>query len=358
MASDRFHRRLRPTLFAAALALGSLYPHAALAEPTAGERETARALMNEGDRKSAAKDYAGALKAYQGAHAIMSVPSTGAALARTQAAMLLLVEARDTALQVTRMPVRPNESSPFTKARTAAEKLAQELATRIPSLQITVQGPPPSADVRITFDGQALPSTVLKFPYKANPGRHNIAASAGGFADASREVDLREGESASVILSLTASATKTAASAPPKSETQAAARSDTPSLLGREAADASPGASPLVYIGFAVGGAGLIAGSVAGVLHLSRVAQVKDDYCAGGTSCDPGFAKERDQAMTLATASNIGFAVAAVGVGVGIIGLATSKSAKASSTGGAAAANTAYWEPVVGVGSIGVRGGF
>jgi hypothetical protein len=45
-------------------------------------------------------------------------------------------------------------------------------------------------------------------------------------------------------------------------------------------------------------------------------------------------------------------------VGVGIIGLATSKSAKASSTGGAAAANTAYWEPVAGVGSIGVRGGF
>jgi hypothetical protein len=60
--------------------------------------------MKEGDGKFAAKDYAGALKAYEAAHAIMQVPSTGLPLAKAQLERGLLVEARDTLLQITRHP--------------------------------------------------------------------------------------------------------------------------------------------------------------------------------------------------------------------------------------------------------------
>ena len=77
-----------------------LYPRIARAEPTAGDKETARSLMDEGDRKFAAKDFKGALDAYQGAHAIMGVPTTGIEVAKAQEALGLLVEARDTLLAV------------------------------------------------------------------------------------------------------------------------------------------------------------------------------------------------------------------------------------------------------------------
>jgi hypothetical protein len=50
---------------------------AALAEPSPGEKETARALMDEGDRKLSKQDLRGALQAYQGADQIMGVPTTG-----------------------------------------------------------------------------------------------------------------------------------------------------------------------------------------------------------------------------------------------------------------------------------------
>src|SRR5436190_23509399 len=61
-----------------------LCPAVARAEPSAADKETARSLMDEGDRKFAAKDYKGALDAYQGAHAIMGVPTTGLEVAKAQ----------------------------------------------------------------------------------------------------------------------------------------------------------------------------------------------------------------------------------------------------------------------------------
>src|SRR5262249_1001249 len=96
MASRRFFRiaSLNPWIVAGAVALTRLaHVSPAYAEPSAADRETARSLMNEGDAKFDAKNYAQALKAYQGAHAIMGLPSTGYAVARTQAALGQLVEA-------------------------------------------------------------------------------------------------------------------------------------------------------------------------------------------------------------------------------------------------------------------------
>ena len=83
-----------------------------------------------------AGDLTGALEAYRGADAIMGVPTTGIEVARTQIRLGRLVEARDTALKVSRYPVKRREPRPFTDARTEALQLASELAARIPSLQL------------------------------------------------------------------------------------------------------------------------------------------------------------------------------------------------------------------------------
>jgi hypothetical protein len=213
MGSDRFVSPSSPCRFKLARLLAAvllaplapavmlLAPSAALAQPSSADKETARNLMKEGDTKFAAKDFAGALKAYQAAHAIMQVPSTGLPLARTQLERGLLVEARDTLLQVSRHPKEANEPAAYAKAREEAAQLAQKIAPRIPSLVIVVEGA--SADAAaVAVDGSAVPSAALGAPRKVNPGSHTVTASAPGYRDASATVDVKEGENEKVTLKL------------------------------------------------------------------------------------------------------------------------------------------------------------
>jgi hypothetical protein len=178
-----------------------LAPSVALAEPSSADKETARNLMKEGDAKFGSKDYAGALKAYQGAHAIMQVPSTGLPLAKAQIERGLLVEARDTLLQVSRHPKDAKEPAAFAKAREEAADIAQKLTARIPSLNIVVEGAPSDSAV-VAVDGASIPGAALAAPRKVNPGTHTITASASGFRATSATVSVKEGENEKVTLKL------------------------------------------------------------------------------------------------------------------------------------------------------------
>lgn len=200
-----FERRSRPILAALALALAGLSAASeAIAEPTSADKETARHLLKEGDEKFEARDFAGALKAYQAAHAIMQVPTTGLSLAKAQIERGLLVEARDTLLQVARSTKEPGETPAFSRARDEATALAQRLAERIPSLTLVVEGAPSDASVDVAIDGVAVPEAASGAPRKVNPGAHALTAYAKGFKPVSRSVNLREGDNEKVALKLVA----------------------------------------------------------------------------------------------------------------------------------------------------------
>lgn len=196
-------REPRSRALLAALAIAALLVgNAASAEPSVADKETARTLMKEGDEKFAAKDYAGALKAYQAAHAIMNVPTTGLPLAKAQVERGLLVEARDTLLQVSRHPRESKENPAFAQARDEAASLAQKVAARIPSVQINIEGPGAGVKIEVTVDGVSIPPATLGTPRKVNPGQHTILASASGFQTVTRDVTLKEGEEEKVTLQL------------------------------------------------------------------------------------------------------------------------------------------------------------
>lgn len=197
------NHRLKTIGPALVLALGLLAP-AAEAQPTAADRETARALMEEGRARTAADDPAGALRAFEAAHAIMGAPTTGLEVARTQAALGRLVEARDTALQVTRMPASPGEPAPFTRARAAAGQLVEQLRGRIPSLRVELRGAREGTPVSVAVDGAAVPRTALAAPRKVNPGEHQIVVRARGYRDERRTVRVAEGEVLPVAITLVA----------------------------------------------------------------------------------------------------------------------------------------------------------
>jgi hypothetical protein len=261
------------------------------AQPSASQRETARALMKQGDERFAAADFAHALPAYQAAHALVGVPTTGIAVALTHEKLGHLVEARDAAIEVMRMPAQPREPAPLTEARQRAAELANAVAPRIPSLTIRVDVPRTGASV--VLDGKPIASVAVGAPWKLDPGPHVVRVSAPGHTTAEKMVTLAEAASVLVEISLIPDAARVA---PPQAR-------DTTRV------------SPVAYVAFAVGGAALVGGAVTGGLAWSQTADL-EDRCAGG--CPAELAGDLDRARTLATTSNVLFAVAATGAVVGV----------------------------------------
>jgi hypothetical protein len=329
-------KRLAMAAIAAAL-LAVSQPSSA---QSSADRETARGLMKQGDFAFEAGDFAAALKAYETAHAIMRVPTTGVALARAQEKSSKLLEARDTALSVVRSPVQPSEPAVFTEARTAAQDLGEAIEPRIPSLTIAVDGAPVD-QVQVSIDGAELPRKLIAVPRKLNPGKHVVTASAPGFHQARADVDLAEAASETLTLRLEPSTGPTTESWPKGSNEPA------PSHAGDAA---KTHVSPLVYIGFGVGAVGLVVGSVTGVLSLSKASSAEEQ--CDGNACKEAAGDDIDGSKSLANVSNVAFGVGAVGIGVGVFGLLSS--------GGEPKTGRAKpgVEPLVGTRFVGMRGVF
>jgi hypothetical protein len=312
------------------------YAPRASAEPSEADRDKARRLMIDGDALAQASDYAAALPKYEAADALMTVPTTGLAVARTQAALGKLVEARDKALQVSRLPEQAGEPGVFRAARQEAAQLAASLEPRIPSLRVVVEGAPAGTRVRIAIDGREIPPAAAKLPRKLNPGKHTVVASADGYADAREELSIAESAKEEVTLRLSLQGEQ----APVTSEP-----------ITAETPEGGKKTSSLVYIGFGIGAAGIVAGSVAGYLSMSKTSDIKDG--CNGDSCPAGSESDADSARTLAWVSNIGFGVGVIGIGIGIYGLVSSGGSSERPPPRARAV-----QPVIGARYLGLQGSF
>ena len=309
------------------------------AEPSAADRETARSLMTEGDKKLAAKDAPGAMRAYRAAHEIMKVPSTGASYAEAAVAAGFFVEARDACLQVARIAVGAGEPPAFQRARASCAELVPKADTQIATLVIKYTPPPGAGDPTATLDGVALPGGALLVPRKVNPGKHVVTATLAGYLDERQEVTVEAGKSSEVVLAFKKGGAAAESKQPP-------AASEPP------APTATAGRSPLVYAGFGIGAAGLLAGGITGGLSLSKASDAKAG-CVDN-HCPPANKSAGDSAHALGNVSTIGFGVGLVGIGVGVYGLVANRPAATS----ASAWSRRAVQPVFGPTSLGVRGQF
>jgi hypothetical protein len=316
----------------------------AAADPSAADKETARSLLVDGRTKLIAKDYEGALKSLQGAHAIMGVPTTGLELARVHEAMGHLLEAREAALAVGRTAAAAGESPAFADARKAAEELAAKIAPRIPSVVLVVKGLGPEA-ASVKIDGVPVTAATLGLPRKTNPGQHKIEVSAPGYETAVREVALAEGETRTVELVLAASGspaasgTVTATAAPVVPPVPSAPASASGSASASASATASaapsvsvappPSGSPPAWA-WVAGGVGLVAVGVGAAFFVDYLG-VRDTVARDcpGNVCDPGK-RDADSAQSLRAQWNrdLGLTVglgglALAGAGVAVFGFAS-----------------------------------
>ncbi|MBI4704372.1 MAG: PEGA domain-containing protein [Deltaproteobacteria bacterium] len=252
-----------------------------------------------------------------------------------------LLEAKDTLLKVTRYPQQPDEPAAFAAARAEAGALADKLATRIPSIRISLATPagplPEGVAARVEIDGVELPAATIKHPRKVDPGTHAIAVSAPGYDPVERKIEVKESTEREIEIVLR----------PPPAPPAPAPKATAPPQ-----AEPPGGTSPLVWIGFGVGGAGLVAGAITGALSLGKVSDLEE--ACNGTECPPNRQADIDSMNLLANISNVGFGVGAAGVVVGVVGLFLSPSGQ-SGNGRQSALGL---RPAVGPGSIGVSGTF
>jgi hypothetical protein len=317
------------------------------AEPSAVEKETARSLMADGRAYRERGDLQGALRAFAAADAIMHVPTTELELARAQAALGLLVEARDSALRAMRSPTNSADPAPFKRARAAASALSDELGSRIPSITVTLEGMPTGAVPSVRIDSAPLAPELLGESLKLDPGHHVIVATVGKM-ERKVEIDIPEKDDEPVTLEFRPQETPPALDAPEENG----------GVPPAPALERSPASAAMIYGGFALATGGAVAGTITGVLSLSKVSSIRGSSACVGDRCSSTLQNDIAWAKGMANISTLSFVVGGVGAIVGVVGFMTGPTSGSAPDPLARRRYDARIEPWLGAGSIGIRGGF
>lgn len=280
-----------------------------------GATEPARRAYVEGLRLRDAGDVEGSLRKLREAHELYPTAVTALEYGRALRFARRLIEARELLRSVRDMPRRPNESDKSEASRAEAERLASDLAARVPSLEVVVVFPDDCAGCstsQITIDGRPANGAVA-----VDPGRHTVQAVAGGIVRDS-EIELGEGQKRRVVLRFPA--------------------------VVRSGMDAGAGPGALTYAGLGVAGAALAVGTVTGIVTLVAAGRMErcDDV---NKVCPEDVHVER--AQTFGWISTVSFAIMGAGLLVGGIGLWSAKSPRRAGV-----------HPLVGLGQAGLGGAF
>jgi hypothetical protein len=287
------------------------------------DRAAARAAMDEGHLLFDAKKYPEALKRYLEADAIMGVPTTGNAVGKTYEALGKLVEARDAYLAVGRYEHTPGKKLPdaFAEAMKHAAQREADIAPRIPTLVIAIEGLAADVPPQIELNGEVInPASLTR---RVNPGRNVVTATAAGYTASTAEATLGEGESKTLTLRLDKDAGVMPVPVPVPTPTPHVTPlpipgPDTPGPDTRGPGTRDEGTMVPAAIAFTVGGLGLVAGAITGGLAFAKAGDLDDE---GGCTPDKICSNTAllDEANLLANVSNVSFAVGGVGVALGVV---------------------------------------
>jgi hypothetical protein len=181
-------------------------------------------------------------------------------------------------------------------ASTKCRDWVEELETAIPTVVVSAKDASgnDTVSVRLTIDGQPHGDRLDGRPIALDPGEHVIVAEIAGEPPLQQKVAVVQGvKGRPVELSF--------------------AHADGGGGGG------GGGVSPLVYVGFSIAGAGLIAGAITGGLALSKGGEISD-ACPDKT-CTEEQRDTYDTGIALAHASTACFAIAGAGAVLGVVGL-------------------------------------
>jgi hypothetical protein len=270
-------------------------------------------------------------------------------IARASAKLGRLIAAREAYLKIVQEEVSPRGPRIFVDTKAEAEAELAVLEPRIPSVSIVVEGAG-DEPFEVLRDDVVLPAVLVGIPQPVDPGEHTFRAKAKNMASALQKVTVREGAEQTVVLKLE----------------PVAGAADTTTTDGEEApGDGKGKKTGLIVAGYSALGLGVV-GAVLGTVFMiqsgNSFASGDAIYaaCPLGTGDLPNCS-QADQDDIAAfdsqgqTQSIIGVTSLAVGgaaLATGVVLLVVAGKGKQESPSGA------YVRPVVGFGTLGLRGAF
>ena len=194
----------------------------------------------------------------------------------------------------------------------AAQKAA--LSPQVPYVTLVVRDAPTGTTVK--WDDMVFNLPALGVPLPVNPGEHVVTTQVPGGASATTRVTVAKAERKQVELKVpqASGGSVNPSPAPAVAASTTASASPAPVSTEADAGTSNESRRILMYGAGGLGAAGLIVGSITGVLVLGKKGTI-DDNCVD-TRCTAAGKDPADSAQSLGLVSTIGF-------GVGIAGLAT-----------------------------------
>jgi len=309
------------------------------ANPTPEEIATARSLGIEGVQLADAGDCVAAIEKLQRAEDLYHAPSILGRLGECQVNVGKLVLGTENLNKVVREELGPKAPEAFKNAQIRAKGVLDVALPKIAQLTVTVEGAPADVKVTVKIDGVLVPTAMLGAARPTDPGTRKVEASAPGYLTSTDTATLPEGGSATVALKLVVDPNY-------KPPTKDKPPPDVPKPVPTTSSGSNTGA----FVVMGIGGAGIVVGSIFGFMALGKKSTL--DTACTNKICPETSSSDIDSLKTNATISTIGFGIGVVGLGVGAIMLLTGSSEPAP-------APTSGWvRPYVGLGSVGLSGGF
>ncbi|MCC6216602.1 MAG: hypothetical protein IT376_17205 [Polyangiaceae bacterium] len=350
-----------------ALLLASLWSATVFAQ-TDEERAGARAAATEGLEAFQAGKWAEASELFTRAEALVHAPTHLLFLARALEKQSKLVKARETYQKLVRETLPAGAPAAFHKAQASAAEELAALEPRIPGLRIKITGADKPAGLKVVLDGKAINPNLVGVSLPVDPGEHEVAATANGYASKVIKVSVKESQKETVEVALEAGAPPPAITGPaePPGEEPATKPDGEPASGGGEPATkdsgaggaASGGIPVTAYVAFGVGALGLAAGTIFGLSSSGSRSDADAKLAECGDPClktDPAARESQklyDDAGSAQTLSLVGFGVGAVGIGAGVVLMLLGDG------GETPAAQQSFVRPYAGPGSLGVYGAF
>lgn len=295
--------------------VGSARPGASATAKVAEARESYR----EGQQRLAAKEYEEALVAFLHADELGKAPATRLGMARALEGLGRLMEAREAARSVAGIASPQSERQTHIKAKRDAEMLAMELDYRIPRLRILNAA---AIEAAIFIDGE--PVSGEGDLIDADPGPHVLIAKAAGYRQFEKSFSLEEQRQLVIRVNM-----ESESNAPPEPSSGAVTPDKPPSgtaarqeYLPEEEEEAVFAMGPVAWTGIGVASAGVLVGTLAGVMTMQRVSELEQVCTAGeGSSCFEPEHEQHDDALMSAHISTAGFVLAGLGAGVALAGM-------------------------------------
>jgi hypothetical protein len=282
------------------------------ADDQAENTAAARTLGIQGVQLADAGKCPEAIEKLQRAESLHHAPTILGRLGECQVAVGQLVAGTENLNSVVREPLAPNAPKVFHDAQDRAQKVLAMASPRIAHLTINVV--PPDAKATVTVGGKPIPTALIGAERPTDPGTLEVSATADGYKTAGTSVTLTEGGHQEITLTLEKDPNAVAPLPPLPA-------GGTPPPMASPPEPGPRKSNTAAYVAFGVGGAGLLVGTVTGVLALGKASDCPNKVCA--TQSD------LDGAKSMATISTIGFGVGVVGVALGTILLVTGNKSEA-----------------------------